>query len=238
MSKKLKEVLENVLSMPYFKNDHAQGGEKFSRHEDAVAERLKGGGFNEILASNFPKLSKNVLKKWADGGDETALRNAIAGMKEGEFISQPGGSQAFPDFLVMDFEGGKLYAVECKSTKKGVAPMWNDNLPKPNGIYVFSSGSLNKTTVFLGKDVIAIEIVENTKKMLADFDEIVKKYNEQNKLLDKHGRGWYPDFRPQNFQHGAGSNYFSHSQKSECEQNVLTYVAQTNQPEQLVLDIL
>jgi hypothetical protein len=103
--------------------------------------------------------------------------------------------------------------------------MWNDNLPKPNSIYVFSSGKTNSTTVFLGKDVITNDIIINQKIMISELTDVVKKYKTINTDKDMYKRGWDIKFRPQNFQSGGKNqtDYFNHPDRKKCEGNVLEY---------------
>lgn len=224
MSTQLKSAFEKIIKMPYFKNEHAHGGISFHSHEAAVVEILKSEGYTEIPVEKFPKLSKSLIKKWADCGDDAVLEDALKEMNNGEFINQPAGSQAFPDALVKDFVTGKIFVIECKSTKKSKSPMWNDSLPKQYGIYVFCSQQMNQTTVFLGKDVINQEIVESEKRMNEAIDEVVKSFYLKNKKDDIYNRGWKPKHRRQNFQAGKGADYFSHPDRKHCENNVLEYV--------------
>ena len=218
------QAIQSILEMPYYKNDHAQSGKVFSKHEEAVAERIRLAGFTEFKKSQFPKLKPNILKKWVRDGDDTQLRSVTYGLPPGSYILQPANSQGFPDILVKDFND-RYISVECKSVEKNSTPMWNDNLPRPDSIYVLSSGITNSTTVFLGKDVITPEeqrlMIEQEKLVL----EIVKQYNEKMKELDKFNRGWILRSRKQHSQGGGGlkTNYFTHTARKLCEDNVLEY---------------
>jgi hypothetical protein len=210
--------------MPYFKNEQARSGGANYGHEEAVSERIKEAGFNRIDRSHYPKLSKKILKKWAVTRDDTELRRVTEGLPEGSYILQPAGTQGFPDVLIKDFND-RFVAIECKSGQNGLCPMWNDNLPKMDSIYVLSSGITNRTTVFLGKDVITEEILTNQVEMVKELNVTVNKYKELNQSLDRFGRGWDIKFRPQNFQSGGEkkTNYFTHANRQICEINALEY---------------
>ena len=145
-------------------------------------------------------------------------------MPPGSYILQPANSQGFPDILVKDFNH-RYISVECKSVEKNATPMWNDNLPRPDSIYVLSSGITNSTTVFLGKDVITPEEQQLMIEQEKLVSEIVKKYNEKMKELDKFNRGWMLRSRKQHSQGGGGlkTNYFTHTARKLCEDNVLEY---------------
>ena len=158
MSQQLHSAMTQVLGMGYWANQNARSGGATNGHEAAVADLIKQHGFTEYPKSQFPKLTKSMLKKWAKSGNDADVRAATQGMAPGGYILQPAGTQGFPDVLVLDFvnEGAvpRFIAIECKSGKKGLSPMWNDNLPNPDTIYILSSGRANATTVFMGRDVI------------------------------------------------------------------------------------
>jgi len=210
--------------MPYFKNEQARSGGANYGHEDAVADRIRSAKFVEEDRKDYPKVTKSLLKKWAETGDDTDLRAVTKSMPLGSFILQPAGTQGFPDVLVRDFND-RFVAVECKSGKNGLCPMWNDNLPKPNTIYVLSSGLLNKTTIFLGRDVISPEEQALMDEQEAKIAEIVKEFNKRMTTVDKFGRGWIQKSRKQHFQGGgnAKTNYFKHTSRQLCESNALDY---------------
>jgi hypothetical protein len=226
VSIKLRTAIESVLAMGYFKNENARSSKAVYGHEDAIAEKIKLAGFAEELKEKYPKISKSMLKEWASFGDDTKLRAATVNMPAGTYILQPAGSQGFPDILVKDFSD-RFVAIECKSSKL-MTPMWNDNLPKPNAIYIFASKSLNKTTLFLGKDVINEDTVKLQSQLMQEMEMVVKKYAIKSKDVDNYKRGWHLRFRPQNFQQGGSemTNYFTHASRESCENNVLTFSSQ------------
>jgi hypothetical protein len=229
MSKQLHSAMVAILEMPYFKNETAKSGGATYGHEAAVSERIKAAGFTEICKSTYPGLKKGLLKKWAETGNDTDLKIVTQGMPAGSYILQPAGSQGFPDVLVKDFgTQDRFIAIECKSGKSGLTPMWNDNLPKPNTIYVLSSGKLNQTTVFLGKDVISEEEYKTQISFWKEQKELEAKYRAVMKKLDVFSRGWDIKGRPQNFQGGGGkkTNYFTHVDRKNCETNVLNFANQ------------
>lgn len=228
MSTQFHSAMTAILAMPYFKNETAKSGGAIYGHEAAVAERIKAAGFVEINKSQYPGLKKGLLKKWAESGDVTDLRKVTQGMPVGSYVLQPAGSQGFPDVLVLDFDD-RFIAVECKSGKSGLCPMWNDNLPKPDTIYVLSSGQRNETTVFLGRDVISEEEYNTQISFWKEQKQLETKYRAIMKPLDKFSRGWDIKGRPQNFQAGGDKkvNYFTHTSRKQCETNVLNFALNT-----------
>lgn len=224
MSTQLHTAVTSILAMPYFKNENARSGGATYGHEDAVAIRIKDAGFTEIQKTQYPKVTKGLLKKWATDGNDSALRNATAGMPVGTFITQPAGTQGFPDILVKDFND-RFVAIECKSGQNGLCPMWNDNLPKPNTIYVLASGIMNSTTIFMGRDVITSEEQKLMDEQEAAIAKIVREYNQKMAAIDIHNRGWIQKSRKQHFQGGGNvkTNYFKHARRAECEKNALEF---------------
>lgn len=77
------------------------------------------------------------------------------------FIYQPFGSQDYPDFIF--FTSKFIIPVEVKYSKPksngkkadldSTRPMWNSNLPKGNGLYLFGVAA-QKVTFFKGSDVL------------------------------------------------------------------------------------
>jgi len=224
MSKQLHTALSSILAMPYYKNEQARSGTVIHGHEDAVAVKLAEAKFVEIQKTAYPKLTKGLLRKWAENGDDTALQAATKGLPNGTYIVQPAGSQGFPDILVKD-TNGRFVALECKSGKNGQCPMWNDNLPKPMAIYILSSGIQNATTIFMGRDVITPEEQALMDEQEAEMAAIAKKYQAKLEALDKFGRGFHQKSRKQHFQGGGGAktNYFTHASRTACEVNALKY---------------
>ena len=233
MSIQLHKAMVSILAMPYFKNEaHKSGKVKFA-HEEAVAAKISAAGFTEVQKKLYPKLTKKLLKKWAETGDDTHLRAACVGLKEGSYILQPASSQGFPDILVLDFTNkednnkdipARFVAIECKSTK-GTCPKWNDNAPKPNGIYVLASGSLNETTIFMGRDVITPATQKRINKLQEDWKKLTDTCKDELAVMDPLDRGFVADPRISFNQIGGAkkSNYFTHSNRQVCQDNTLSY---------------
>jgi len=226
MSQQLHSALVEILKMPYFKNDNRRSGASKDGHEEAVAIRVKDAGFTEVPKSQFPKIKKSMLKRFAKTNDDTELRKATPGLSPGSYILQPSGSQGFPDILVLDFTD-VFVNIECKSAK-GSCPMWNDSLPYPNSIYVLACGNLDETTIFMGRDVITTEQLDIREQFVFDLKEIIDKYKDFMESLDTLERGWVFKARQQFFQEGGGAktNYFTHSKRRSCELLALEYAKQ------------
>jgi hypothetical protein len=139
------------------------------------------------------------------------------------FVLIPAGTQGFPDILIKDFSGN-LISIECKSST-GFCPMWNDNVPRQDTIYVFSSKKANATTAFLGSDVITQSTYNQFSDMEKEISNIIRQFKERLEHADKFNRGWIQKSRKQHFQQGGNSktNYFDHCDRVKCEQNVLSF---------------
>ena len=138
-----------------------------------------------------------------------------------EYEYQPNGTQASPDFRVK-LPNGKTVDIECKSSKQ-TFPTYNGGLPKEGVVYIFSSKKYNETTIFFADDVVS-------KKKRKQFEQLVEELNSVLKLhqMDEE---WQNDSRGFDFyirnmyvQTGSGKkDYFKHSERQSCEQNVLNY---------------
>lgn len=229
MSRQLHKAVSEILLMPYFKNEAARSSGANYGHEKAVEQRILAAGFTKVekTKNDFKGITKTLLKKWIRTGDDTDLRLAAAGLPIGSYIAQPSGSQGSPDFLIFDY-GDRFVGIECKSGQSGLCPMWNDSLPGRNVIYVLSSGEMNQTTIFLGDDVLSEAERQLMEAQEREVAEVVKKYNQLSKAVDKNNRGFIQKSRKQHFQQGPNSttNYFVHPERTKCEANALEYAKQ------------
>jgi hypothetical protein len=215
--------------MPYYKNEAAHSGPSSFGHEESILRVLKKKGFSQIEKSSYPslqKLNKSHLAQWYSTKDDAVLKPLMCSMPNGSFIFQPLGTHSPPDFLMKDFSG-RYVALECKSNK-GSRPMWNDNTPKPNVIYILSSKKYDATTVFLGCDVICQETYDRMIEQEAEINRIIRKYETAIAQSDKFQRGWGQGSRRYIIQKGKAykTDYFAHQDRANCEQRVLEFVNQ------------
>lgn len=230
MSQKLEEAIKSILSMGYYKNQAARSGITIHGHEDSIADRLIEAGFTK--ETNHPTSAKLIEAISSDNRQGEILK-IFSKMTPGSFLQQPCGGNNFPDFLIRDIDG-TYKILEAKSAKEN-SIAWNDNYPKKDCIYVFSSEKENKTTVFLGQDVITEEQQEMFNRLTNDIDKLVKEANIEMSKIDKYNRGWYFYSRPK-YQQCQGqkdiekdnriqkTNYFAHNTREQCEKNVLEFV--------------
>ena len=138
-----------------------------------------------------------------------------------EYEFQPNGIQNSPDFRV--HHEGKTYDVECKSSKQAF-PTYNGGLPKKGVIYIFSSKKYNETTIFFADDVVSEKKREMYSKLTEELNTILKMYQLDDEWKEDE-RGF--DFYIRNMYTQSGgkdkTDYFTHSSRNKCEQNVINY---------------
>ena len=138
-----------------------------------------------------------------------------------KYIAQPNGIQASPDFRVF-LPTGKTVDIECKSSKN-TYPTYNGGLPKKGVVYVFSSKRYDETTVFFAEDVVSDIKRELYRELVSQLNEVLIEYQE-NPIWKDDDRGFDFYIRNMYTQSGAGKkDYFSHSDRERCEQNVLNH---------------
>ena len=228
MSTQLHKALASILAMPFYKNDHHSSAGVTFKHDTAVALRLSLAGFQEVNANVFSCAGKTtVLREWAETSNSTELATSFSSLLPGTFVLQPGGSQCTPDCLLRD-HNGKYIGLEFKSSETSTKPTWNDNTPKDEFIYVFCSKITDETTIFFGKDVITAEQNILKAQCYDELNSVIEKYKPLFVAADKNHRGFIPGWRPKTEQGGGGAktNYFTHVDRTKCEQAVLDYVKQ------------
>jgi hypothetical protein len=112
--------------------------------------------------------------------------------------------------------------IECKSSKN-TYPTYNGGLPKKGVVYVFSSKRYDETTVFFAEDVVSDIKRELYSELVSQLNEVLIEYQE-NPIWKDDDRGFDFYIRNMYTQSGAGKkDYFSHSDRERCEQNVLNH---------------
>ena len=213
---KRKELLGQVLRMPYYKNHAAASGavHNIASHEDAFEDLLIAGGMNEHLKDTFLKKTKSkITKKERDSWRHTGI---AVGMPPNSYISQPCGPNNSPDFIVK-FGDGSIEFIECKSVKDASKqPMFNSGIPVETYLYVFCAEKYDETTLFYGQDVCPPQDYELFQKIISEHRKIDERYNPQ--FVNKFGLQHYT--RPM-VKHVGGTNYFKNPYRKEIEQRVL-----------------
>ena len=134
---------------------------------------------------------------------------------------QPCGSQQSPDFRV--YYNNSVIDIECKSVSTGAKPQYNTGLPKAGVVYIFSAKRYG-STIFFGEDIVSEDMRNSYKAMEQELWDIVRRYQESTTWKeDKRGLNFY--MRNMFVQKGPAdkTNYFTHSDRAECEQRVLEH---------------
>lgn len=209
---------------------------KGNEFEDRFEASLKKYGFNRRVPQDIDNILSAIKKNILDKKSDLLLDNIYAledKSMENCFICQPYGSQNFPDFLI--FTAKKIIAIEIKySSNKSSKPMWNSNLPKANAIYIFGAYGLSDVTFFLGRDVLSMEerielisfFENNAKRLEEEFRKKMK--NKLDNMNYKFDRGFDVYIRVayeqnKNINKYANADYFSHTDRIKCENNVIEF---------------
>ncbi len=168
----------------------------------------------------WKSIKAEILKK-TNGGD---MDNETE--KKAHFVTQPYGSQQYPDFLV--FENAKIWAIETKfNQKKASHPFWNSGLPRPNGIYIYACGARKQITFFVGKDVVQSSIAEQMHRQLDELKMMATKFNQQE--LSDQPHGFMIEVRKafsqsKQFNKNAVLDFVSNLKRNELEESVIKFL--------------
>lgn len=133
-------------------------------------------------------------------------------------MSQPNGSQQYPDILVI--RRGIGIPLEIKSGKDDKV-VWNSGLPRNGGIYLFNRyRGPGDTSFFLGDHVLDDEEDEVLREARRLMEEAVRKANETLASQGRKGR-WSTYPRPM---YNFSEKVLAHPQRDERENDVLMHV--------------
>ena len=137
-----------------------------------------------------------------------------------DYVAQPNGIQASPDFRVT-LKNGKSVDIECKSSKQ-TYPTYNGGLPKKGVVYIFSSKRYDTTTIFFADDIVTDKKRNQLKSLVEELNTVLKLHQEDEDWQDDRGFDFY--IRNMYVQNGAGKkDYFKHIDRERCESNVLNH---------------
>ena len=226
--KSMTKIMKEIQNLPYYKNHAAASGavHNFAQHEDAVAAVFDNNGLAHWVPKTNEKPSSEKVWSWMDHSikNEKPETELVTPMPDYSYISQPCGTHDSPDFLVK-LNKNIFLGIECKSADS-YFPMYNSGGIKQNLIYVFCSKKVNSTTVYVGKDVLSVEQQKIIDELISKQRLLEKEYNEKLKAIDVHHRGVSYYTRPMIQQSGGAeyTNYFTHTEREQCEQNVYTFI--------------
>ena len=199
--------------------------EKGKEFEERFVSLLEDHRLMRCFQDDFPpqvwkSIKMEILKK-TNGGD---IDNETK--KKAHFVTQPYGTQQYPDFLV--FEDEKIWAIETKfNQKKASHPFWNSGLPRPNGIYIYACGARKQITFFVGKDVVHPIVAEKMHHELDRFKTMAVNFNKQELTTQPHGflievRKAFSQSKQ--FNKNAVLDFISNPKRNELEESVIKFL--------------
>ena len=197
---------------------------KGAEFEDRINTSLHKMGYSRLIKDDleddlFATLKTEVIDKET----EISISNPFVHYTD-HFITQPFGSQQYPDFLIFDMT--RIVCIETKfSSGKQTRPVWNSGLPRPNGIYIFGSYGRTDLTFFRGIDVVSLS---DAKQLHDFFDKGLKAYQEQfnNDEMNKQKYGFRAYIRKayeQSKKHNPNAiiDFFNNPKRLELEDSVI-----------------
>jgi len=212
---------------------------KGSEFEDRFEQQCKKNGFTRYLATDLKQEYKveftKIKKLIQDDYNTKPIDNILNKYPEccNMFLTQPFGSQDYPDFLL--FTDRYIVPIEIKySTGSSTHPIWNGNLPKANGVYIFGNYDKQDIALFKGDDILP----NKERKQLIEFWDKVKLEYKQNKIkiqqqlkddsvafqygFDVYIRKTFQQNKQLN--QNAITNLFEEPYKSDLETKLLQYI--------------
>jgi|TARA_R110000824_G_scaffold304599_1_gene492410 hypothetical protein len=191
------KILNAVRKQRYMSNTSG-------RHEKQIESILKTNGYERITIEKLNFEKKFIKETKYDKSDNTMW-----------YVSQPCGSQSFPDFIVGD-KFGNVFYVECKSSKKDHI-VWNSGMPKNKGIYIFSSAKHDKQTIVMGSDLWDKEEMELQLKIRKLIEETYRPLKNNDHKVEYYGRHMHLDKSP----------VYGHETRTKRESKVYRFVEDT-----------
>jgi hypothetical protein len=208
---------------------------KGSEFEDRFEDVCKQQGFTRKLASDISEELKLIKSEIFDDFNESPIENRFNEHHNmvDFFVSQPFGSQNYPDFLL--FTQKYIVPIEIKySSDKSKKPMWNGNIPKANGIYIFGNNIFQDFTFFKGNYILPKAEKDKLFQFWDDTTALYEKHKKQSQeLLEEdllqieYGFDVYPR---KTFQQNKQINksaildFFDNEKREEIEKKTLQYL--------------
>lgn len=215
----ISNVLKELASLPYFKNEAAASGavHNVARHEDAIANVLKKHGFQ--LGKIPVGTKRNDALKWIKEPQLSSVPN-------GTFIEQPFGTHNSPDFIIKVMDEVIIF-LEAKSSS-GTHPLYNSGGVSEDFLYVFCSKNTDQSTIYKGDSIITIQQQKLIDEHIEEARRKDKELNAKLKEIDSNHRGICFYTRPMINQSGGNSytNYFAHEAKTSAQEHALNWVKQ------------
>ena len=215
--------------------------------EDKIEGLFRESGFGKVslndednkeLAEYIQSIKPTVL-----GEKGYSLLENTLGAKNNKykniFVSQPYGSQNFPDFMV--FAEDKIFAIEIKySTGNNRKPQLNGHIPMGHDIYIYGSYGARDVTYLAGFDYTSKELETLLCKQEKERADLFEKHHNEmeyavNSLgLDNHfGVETYPRkaYTTKKFNDKTIINWIGNPYAPIYEKNVRNFVLNPDDPE-------
>lgn len=232
--------ISNIFNQMLKEKSKFTQARKGSEFEDRFEDVCKNNGFTRKLSSDLTFELKKIKKNIFDDCRTEPLENIFSNQPTliDFFVSQPFGSQNYPDFLI--FTKKYIVPIEIKySSDKSKKPVWNGNIPKANGIYIFGNGSIGEFTFFLGNDVlpnkerkILISFWDRASKNHIEHHRDMKQMLDDSEIIVEYGFDVYPRKTYQQNQQinkFAILDFFKNPNKSKLEASVLKYLGEIDE---------
>lgn len=195
--------------------------------EDSFSMLLMKNRFiqNRDLSKDEVSLLKKIIVNAKENDLEYIANQHPHIFQNYTFISQPFGTQNFPDSVI--FYKNFIFVVEMKYSKLN-KPMWNNSVPEPFAIYIF--GTTNNVTFFHGRNQMSKEMRKCIKEYTAkkkELDDFLNKVPIANDI-EENPFGFFPYMRV-NYQQkklcdNTKLNYFEDKVSKDNINNVYNYI--------------
>ena len=198
------------------------GGRSGSHFEKQIMAQLEMLGYYE---TNFNQLGDDYRTYCIEliKSDNRTIKNNTQFNQN--YISQPFGSQRYPDLLILD--NATVLCLELKFSKNNTTkPVWNSGLPRAKGLYLFGSYGKKDITFFRGCDILNDE---NRTQLLGFFENEIRNaeaFNEKYMSNQEFGFAVYPrKAYEQKRKHNPKAiiNFFQNHRRYDLERQVLEY---------------
>jgi hypothetical protein len=219
---KLKRILKDLLSYKYSQIPVKRGRPIWLSFEDEIELML--------IAWKFRRTSPELMEFIGLTVEDIDNRRDEINCPYNFFVRNPKGGSKSPDFLVC--ETGKIFYLECKTSRGAYKPMWGSHFPEGKEIWIFCCGKggktfqIDKTTIFLGEDRISPKIAQELHERQRHWLE--EDRAENARLREKYGDIGL-DLRPRKFVDAAAMEIspIHHPDRKEREDRVLAFVQET-----------
>lgn len=212
------EKIKNNLKKFNFSQMRLDDDEEFKDFIQSIKNEIQDKLYSNIVENTLFKLTSNQMYKDC-------------------FVWQPYGSQDYPDFLVITEK--YVFPIEIKfSTNSGGKPMWNSNLPKKDGIYIFGRYKNPDLTLFRGEDVLPDDERASIIKIWNDLESTKDNWERDFERSINNGEfineyGFHPYIRKAyeqglQFNKNATLDFFDNKKRDDLEKAAIKFIKDMN----------